>query len=169
MAELGVVIQRGEDAVTHMAAGMKREMRENAFKGNWLDKDLEELYAEVLYHAYKLGLAIAHGHAHGALEYAADTANCAMFVADKMGVLGQHNHLPAGGIDKSHARGLEGASDAPWAGRNAIVKDDAEWTAQRLVEDERIEKKAAEYRQSQAPQIDRRIDPDFYRDFQAPF
>lgn len=165
MAELGVVIQRGEDAVTHMAAGMRREMRENAFKGNWLEKDLGELYAEVLYHAYKLGLAIAHGHAHGALEYAADTANCAMFVADKMGVLGQHNHLPAGGIDRS----LEGISGAPWAGRDAIVKDDAQWTAQRLIEDERIEKKAAEYRRSQAPQIDRRIDPDFYRHFQAPF
>ena len=78
---------------------MADELRANAHKGDraaWLQDDPWVLVSEVLYHAAKLSYALRQyrqgdGPAERVLEFAADTANMAMMVADSAGVLLRHD------------------------------------------------------------------------------
>ena len=80
---------RGEEEIAKFKDAMIHELAANAHKGHWLDGDpsYESLMSEVLYHAFKLALAAKEGHKGGVIEFSADVANCAMFIADKMKAL----------------------------------------------------------------------------------
>lgn len=76
------------DMVTAMAAQMHAEMSANTFKGDrWTDADRELLEDELLYHVVKLVAAGRSGDIAALNEHAADVANCAGMLADKLGGL----------------------------------------------------------------------------------
>lgn len=76
-------------------AAMADELRANQHKGDraaWTQVDPRVLVSEVLYHAAKLSYALRQhrqgdGPAQSVVEFAADTANMALMVADSAGVL----------------------------------------------------------------------------------
>lgn len=86
------------DLVDAFHNAMLRELEANAHKGGrggdrgWKAQDYRILVGEVLYHAAKLSyaarqLAQGDGEPEQVLEFAADTANMALMVADSLGVL----------------------------------------------------------------------------------
>lgn len=82
--------KRGQDELQKFCQAMSHELRANAHKGSWeeMKGDADAMVYEVFYHALKLSLAIKLGMGEAAiLEFAADTGNSAMFVADNYGVL----------------------------------------------------------------------------------
>lgn len=92
------------------ASAMLAEIRANAHKGGrcglggWIASDYRVLVGEVLYHAAKLSYAarqLAQGDGDRAkvLEFAADTANMAMMVADNLGAFA--GSAPADPLTKS--------------------------------------------------------------------
>lgn len=78
---------RGDKEIRIMAQAMTNELKTNAHKGDWSELDGGEGIHELIYHAVKLALAARGGHRAAVLEYAADVANHAMFVADACGSL----------------------------------------------------------------------------------
>lgn len=71
-----------------MARQMTEELAANTFKGDqWLDADPGALEHELLYHVVKLLLSGRAQNTEGVTEYAADVANCAAILADKLGGL----------------------------------------------------------------------------------
>ena len=64
---------------------------QNQDKGGWGDTDPFLLLAEVQYHVGKLSKAVMVGDVDGIAEYAADTGNLCMMLADRCGVLALRN------------------------------------------------------------------------------
>jgi hypothetical protein len=82
--------ERGKPQLCTFLTAMSHEIVDNDHKGHWLQDETTgeprqdlDLMGDLLYHAAKLGLAVASGNKTAILEYAADVGNCAWFVADK--------------------------------------------------------------------------------------
>lgn len=87
-AEVAPLIARRESMVDCMAKQMAAEMHANRSKGDgWEDAEPESLEYELLYHAVKLVWAGRDGDKLGVREYAADVANHAGMLADRLGAL----------------------------------------------------------------------------------
>ncbi len=67
----------------HMRAKLERDMH----KGHWLSDDVADLVIGLVHEVAELANAIADGDAKAVSQEAADVANFAMFIADKMGGL----------------------------------------------------------------------------------
>lgn len=64
---------------------MLRELAANAYKGGWLGRGAKHHLRDLDYHVAKLKAAVRSGDTVRILEYAADTANHAMFLAHDVG------------------------------------------------------------------------------------
>lgn len=85
--------QRGDIEVAVFTAAMLRELDANLWKGSWLVLDFtrRKHFKEIEYHVAKLKAALAAGDSpERILEFCADIANHAMFLADSEGVLSVH-------------------------------------------------------------------------------
>jgi hypothetical protein len=60
---------------------MRTELEKNGHKGSWEERTVGEAYAELIYHAGKLGQALASDSAD-VLELCVDVANEALILAD---------------------------------------------------------------------------------------
>jgi hypothetical protein len=104
--------------VIRFAKQMRYEMVANEWKGGWLDTDPGYLSREVLYHAAKLELALLADDKEAIRELAADVANCAMILAERMGV-----------VDRTPTRDTEGYVASPFGSK--LLKD---WIEERQAE-----------------------------------
>ena len=116
---------------------MRRELAANADKGDrpgWLTMTPAQAVAEVLYHAGKLSVAVRQSQRapdprlqlglEEVREYAADVANCALMVADIMGVLGgvDQADTPAEALLRRVHESPDGwVSGLPWELREDIA------------------------------------------------
>lgn len=73
---------------------MRAELAANRHKPDWRYMTLWEARAELKHHQKKLDKAVLAGDAPAIKEYAADVANCAMFVAWAAGVLAEEDDSP---------------------------------------------------------------------------
>jgi hypothetical protein len=77
-----------DDLVERMAKAMPDELEANVSKGdNWRDGDAAAHELDVLYHYVKLAFAWRRGDLPSVREYAADVANCAAILTNKVGAL----------------------------------------------------------------------------------
>ena len=73
---------------------MRAELEANRHKPDWRYMTLWEARAELKHHQKKLDAAVLAEDAPAIKEYAADVANCAMFVAWAAGVLAEEDDSP---------------------------------------------------------------------------
>lgn len=73
---------------------MRAEMAANRHKPDWRYMTLWEARAELKHHQKKLDKAVLAEDAPAIKEYAADVANCAMFVAWAAGALAEEDDSP---------------------------------------------------------------------------
>jgi acyl-CoA reductase-like NAD-dependent aldehyde dehydrogenase len=73
---------------------MRAELAANRHKADWRYMTLWEARAELKQHQKKLDKAVLTEDAAAIKEYAADVANCAMFVAWAAGLLAQEDDSP---------------------------------------------------------------------------
>jgi hypothetical protein len=86
-------------AVQKFAKRMAQELAMNAYKGDWTKGDVYEQVDEIMYHVAKLVFALEADHKQAIGEYAADVANHALIVADRMGVLDEPASKPTFIVD----------------------------------------------------------------------
>lgn len=75
------------DRLARFTARMQAELDTNAVKGDWTDLPFETSLYELRHHVWKLEKAAREGNREALAEYAADVANCALFVASSAGCL----------------------------------------------------------------------------------
>lgn len=73
---------------------MNAELEANRHKPDWRRMGLKEANKELARHQNKLAAAVKAGDVAAINEYAADVANCAMFVAWAAGALNEHDDSP---------------------------------------------------------------------------
>lgn len=101
-------------------AAMDAELRANepnkGDRADWLARDYDAV-ADVKRHVEKLEKALAANDPARTLEHAADVANCALIVADRAKLLGEHPpkrpapppvYFPSGGMYGNTRRGGDG-------------------------------------------------------------
>ena len=78
---------RGHEEVTRFSHAMLRELDANDYKGGWPGRGARTHLRDLDYHVAKLRAAVGAEEIVRVLEYAADVANHAMFLADEAGAL----------------------------------------------------------------------------------